>query len=190
MDGFADGFAVFGLFSVRRRWIYRSVEAFKFMATCYSSLPSSKGRVHIGEFVSNAWDAWSLYIYSILFNLVGENVSWQPLAWNTSVSSCQKKKHPTQVASFADMHLTSHGMIHFWMLPWDFPWVGRKFQGPPQSTSFPSFSEAHQLLTWTTSPSTCHVAGVDCGPRIMNNVWTASTNNEVFGKPVEAAGHN
>lgn len=152
--------------------------------------PAPKGEFTLGN-LFQMLGMLEVYIYSILFNLVvGENVSWQPLAWNTSVSSCQKKKHPTQVASFADMHLTSHGMIHFWMLPWDFPWVGRKFQGPPQSTSFPSFSEAHQLLTWTTSPSTCHVAGVDCGPRIMNNVWTASTNNEVFGKPVEAAGHN
>lgn len=193
---YANGFAVFWIvFSHQKMDIYRCVEASKFMATCYSSLPTSKGRVHIGQFVSNAWDAWdawSLYIYiQILFNLVvGEDLLNDNLWHETHPSQVVRKKNPTQVASFAAMHLTSHGMIHFWMLAWDFLWVGRKFQGPPQSTSFPSFSEAHQLLTWTTSPSTCHVAGVDCGPRIMNNVWIASTNSEVFGKPVEAAGHN
>ena len=135
MDGFADGFAVFGLFSVRRRWIYRSVEASKFMATCYSSLPSSFGKSSLWGICFKCLGCLK-FLY-ILFNLVvGENVEWQPLAWNTSISSCQEKK-TTQVASLAEMHLTSHGMIHFWMLPWDFPWVGRKF---PRTTSIHKFS--------------------------------------------------
>lgn len=89
----------FGLFSVRRRWIYRSVEASKFMATCYSSLPSSFGK-------SSHWGICFKCLGCLKFINIYSSTWWLEKMLNET--------NPTQVASFAEMHLTSHEIIHFW----------------------------------------------------------------------------